>query len=392
MSANTEQLDQQNVPDVLNMSEDELSRLDISQYLNQGSENPEDGQPEETTENQPTTEVEPEEEVVETDPEQVEEPEVDPENPEPTDEPAQQSEEGKAKDKAPAKETSKAKTDPESQNVPDHKAFYESIVGKPFKANGRDITVQSPEEVIKLMQMGANYHEKMAALKPTRRIMKMLENENLLNEQELGFLIDLHKKDPKAIAKLVQDSGIDLMDFDVEQGAGYQSQHQAPPESQIELADTVQELQNNPGFKEVLTHVTSAWDAASQDFIANNPGLLRVLDAQKSSGNFDLIANEVQRQKVLGQLVGMNSLQAHAAVEQQLQAQGLLKVPGVQPAPAKDVVVPPAKAAPKKETVNAKKAAAAPKQTVQSKPAIKGENLFSLSDEEFAKIDPTQFR
>ena len=156
MSANTEQLDQQNVPDVLNMSEDELSRLDISQYLNQGSENPEDGQPEQTTENQPTTEVEPEEEVVETDPEQEEEPEVDPENPEPTDEPAQQSEEGKAKDKAPAKETSKAKTDPESQNVPDHKAFYESIVGKPFKANGRDITVQSPEEVIKLMQMGAN--------------------------------------------------------------------------------------------------------------------------------------------------------------------------------------------------------------------------------------------
>lgn len=388
MSDTTEQLDQQNVPDILNMSEDELSRLDISQYLNQGSENPEDEQPEQTTENQPTVETEQEEEV-ETDPEPGNEPET--ENPEPTEEPAEQGDEGKAKD-TPTKETSKAKTDPESQNVPDHKAFYESIVGKPFKANGRDITVQSPEEVIKLMQMGANYHEKMAALKPNRRIMKMLENENLLNEQELGFLIDLHKKDPKAIAKLVQDSGIDLMDFDVEQGAGYQSQHVAPPESQIELADTVQELQNNPGFKEVLTHVTTAWDAQSQDIIASNPGLLRVLDAQKASGNFDVIANEVARLKVLGQLNGMSSIQAHAAVEQQLQAQGVLKAPGVQPAPAKETVVPPAKAAPKKETVNAKKAAAAPKQTVQGKLTVKGENLFSLSDEEFAKIDPTQFR
>lgn len=387
MSETTEQLDQNDVPNVLGMSDDELSRLDISQYLNQGSEQPEEGQPEETVtesseeDQQETEQPEPEDPAVE--PTQTTEPE-------PTEEPAKQGDEGKAKDTQ-AKPTKDAKTDPESQNVPDPQAFYNAIVGKPFKANGREISVQTPEEVIQLMQMGANYHEKMAALKPTRRIMKMLENEKLLDEQELGFLIDLHKKDPKAIAKLVQDSGIDLMEFDVEQGAGYQSQHQAPPESQIELADTVQELQNNPGFKEVLTHVTTAWDAQSQDFIASNPGLLRVLDAQKASGNFDIIANEVQRLRTFGQLNGMISLQAHAAVENQLMQQGKLKMPATQPATTPNVEVP-AKAAPKKETVAAKKAAAAPRQTVQGKPTTKADNLFSLSDEEFAKIDPTQFR
>lgn len=387
--SNTEQLDQNDVPDVMGMSDDELSRLDISQYLNQGSEQPEQGQPEETT-TEATEEAQ--QEVEETEPteqEEEQEPVEEGTDPEPTNEPAKQGEEGKAKDKGTP--TKDAKTDPESQNVADPQAFYDAIVGKPFKANGREITVQTPEEVIQLMQMGANYHEKMAALKPSRRIMKMLENENLMDEQQLGFLIDLHKKDPKAIAKLVQDSGIDLMEFDVEQGAGYKSQHQAPPEVQIELADTVQELQHNPGFKEVLTHVTTVWDAQSQDMIANNPGLLRVLDAQKASGNFDIIANEVQRLRTFGQLNGMTSLQAHAAVENQLMQQGKLNIPASQPTTTPNVEVP-AKAAPKKETVNAKKAAASPRQTTQSKPVIKGENLFSLSDEEFAKIDPTQFR
>ena len=49
--------------------------------------------------------------------------------------------------------------------------------------------------------------------------------------------------------------------------------------------------------------------------------------------------------------------------------------------------------APKKDPVLAKKSAAAPRQTVQGKKTISEDvNLFALSDEEFAKIDPSQFK
>lgn len=394
MSDTTEQLDPQ-VPDVLGMSEDELSRLDISQYLgDKGQVAPEDGNPVVETEGTPESQEpsddpqpEPEAEQPEGEGEQGE-----PEAEEEGEDQAKPEAKGKpAKAETEKDSQGKDKSAPESQTVPDHKAFYESIIGKPFKANGRDIILQNPEDVIQLMQMGANYHEKMAALKPNRRILKMLENEKLLDEQTLGYLIDLHKKDPKAIAKLVQDSGIDLMEFDTEQGADYKSQHVAPPESQITLEDTVQELQSSPGFRDVLTNVTSTWDAESQNVIAEHPDLLRVLNAQKEAGHFDLIVNELAREKMLGRTAGMNSLQAYSAVEQRLKAEGKLGAP----ASKADPVIPettPAKA-PKKDNTAAKKAAAAPRQTVQNKKTLpEGENLFALSEEEFAKIDPSQFR
>lgn len=386
MSDTTEQLDPQ-VPNVLGMSEDELSRLDISQYLGD-KVTPEDGNPVVEDEGNPAQEP-------------SDEPEPEPEAEEVEDEGKPDEPEAKAKGEDQAKPESetdpkkqdephgKDKSEPESQSVPDHKAFYESIIGKPFKANGREIKLQNPEDVIRLMQMGANYHEKMAALKPSRRYLKMLEQNELLDEDKLGFLIDLSKRDPKAIAKLVQDSQIDLMDFDVEQGAGYKSQHVAPPESQITLEDTIQELQSSPGFRDVLTNVTSTWDAESQDVIASHPELLRVLNAQKDAGHFDIIVNELAREKMLGRTAGMNSLQAYSAVETRLKAEGKLGAPAVITAPVKTETTP----AKDNKAAKAKKAAATPRQTVQNKKTLpEGENLFALSEEEFAKIDPTQFR
>ena len=65
------------------------------------------------------------------------------------------------------------------------------------------------------MQMGANYNKKMAALKPNLKLLKLLENNGLLSEEKLSFLIDLDKKNPDAITKLVKDSGLDPLEMDV---------------------------------------------------------------------------------------------------------------------------------------------------------------------------------
>lgn len=375
MAKDTEQLD---LPDVLGMSEDELSRLDISQFMTA-----EDNQPEPKPEAKP----EPEEEVESDQPGEADE-----ENPEPAEEtegddkPEPEAEGEPEADKPDADKPS----DPESQSVPDYKAFHDAILGKPFKANGRDIIIQNPEDVVRLMQMGANYHEKMAALKPSRRILKMLEKENLVDEATLGYLIDLHKKDPKAIAKLVQDSQIDLMEFDTAQAEGYAPQHVAPTEEAITLEDTVQELSAFPGFKDVLTHVTTTWDAESQNILAQKPDLLRVLNNQKASGDYDLIVAEMVKDTMLGRQLG-NSIQAYSAVEQRLRAEG--KLGGLKPVPNQAAVTTPAATVvPAKDTKLAKKAAAAPRQKVKGNKTLdKAANMFALSDEEFAKIDPSEF-
>ena len=62
----------------------------------------------------------------------------------------------------------------------DYKAEYERLT-QSFKANGKEIAVANVDEAISLMQMGANYNKKMAALKPNLKLLKLLENNKLLD-------------------------------------------------------------------------------------------------------------------------------------------------------------------------------------------------------------------
>ena len=66
-------------------------------------------------------------------------------------------------------------------NEVDYKAVYAALFDKPIKANGKEIKVNTPEEAIQLMQMGANYNKKMAAINEKLPLLKALENHNLLD-------------------------------------------------------------------------------------------------------------------------------------------------------------------------------------------------------------------
>ena len=102
----------------------------------------------------------------------------------------------------------------------DYKAEYERLT-QPFKANGKEIKVNSVEDAVELMQMGANYSKKMAALKPHLKLIKMLDKHGLMDESKLSYLIDLNGKNPEAIAKLVKDSGLDPMEMDENKADDY---------------------------------------------------------------------------------------------------------------------------------------------------------------------------
>lgn len=81
----------------------------------------------------------------------------------------------------------------------DYKAVYEKLLKTPFKADGREISINTPDEAIALMQKGVSYSKKMASLKPNLKIIKMLEKNGLLDEGKLSFYIDLEKKNPQAM-------------------------------------------------------------------------------------------------------------------------------------------------------------------------------------------------
>jgi len=125
-------------------------------------------------------------------------------------------------------------TESEETDAVDYKALYEKIMA-PFKANGKMIKVDTPEEAITLMQHGANYTKKMHALKPNLKMMRALENNGLLEEEKINNLIDLANKNPDAILKLVQDAKLDPMEMDTSVETTYRPKNHSVSDQEMDF-------------------------------------------------------------------------------------------------------------------------------------------------------------
>lgn len=277
----------------------------------------------------------------------------------------------------------------------DFEAEYKRLL-TPFKANGKDIAVESVDDAIALMQMGANYNKKMAGLKPNLKLMKMLENNGFLSEEKIGFLIDLGKKDPAAINKLVKDSGIDPMDLDAEKASAYKQTAYAVDDREMELDTVLDELQGTPTYTRTLDVVSNKWDVASKQVVSQTPQLLKVINDHVASGIYDLISKEVAREQVFGRLKGLSDIEAYRQVGDAIQARGgFSHLAPSQVATKPAAVVAPVIVAPKPKVeddkLKDKRRAASSTPSAASGATAKDFDPLSMSDEEFSKVADPKF-
>lgn len=329
------------------------------------------------------TQVEEQEEEQEDEEEQVGEPE-----PEGDDEPAGEGEPAKSedegKDALASEEEVEEEAEPASKEEVDYKAEYQKILA-PFSANGKQMQVQSAEEAITLMQMGANYNKKMAALKPNLKLLKLLENNGLLSEEKLSFLIDLDKKNPDAITKLVKDSGLDPLEMDVSKSE-YKPKTYTVDERELQLDAVLEKIQDTPTFQKTLDVVSNKWDGPSKQVIAATPQLIEVINGHMQSGIFDLINTEVERERMLGRLNGMSDIEAYRHVGEAMHTRGAFNATAKsEQKPAERQPIPVKAKAPDADVRAKKLAASTPKAAapVKNDPDF---NPLALSDEDFAKI------
>lgn len=207
----------------------------------------------------------------------------------------------------------KPAADADADAAIDYKAAYERITGT-FKANGRDIKVGSVDDAIALMQMGANYNKKMAALKPNLKLMKMLETNGLLDESNIGYLIDLAKKDPAAISKLVTDSKIDPLDLSADEAGKYKPGNHQVSDQEMELDAVLSELESSPAYNKTLEVVSNKWDEASRSAAVKEPQILKVINGHIESGIYDRITAEMDSERTFGRLKGLTDIEAYKQV------------------------------------------------------------------------------
>lgn len=280
----------------------------------------------------------------------------------------------------------------QSEGLPadfNYKDGYEKLMA-PFKANGKMITPRSPEEAISLMQMGANYTRKMQELQPYRKVMLMLQNNGLMDEEKLSFLIDLDKKNPEAIKKLLKDSGTDPLDFNPEEEINYQGGNYRVTDTEADFATEIDDLKSTQEGQATLGVISSTWDAASKDALYQNRGLLQTIHEQRENGIYATIANEVNRLQMLGQIpVGTPFIQAYNHVGNLLAQQGAFnQVAKPEPVQAvKPAVQPVVRVAQPKQTLaNSEQAKAASLNRAATRKATPIVNPLAMSDEDFAKL------
>ena len=265
---------------------------------------------------------------------------------------------------------------PETQEV-NYREFYEQMT-KPFKANGREIQITKPEDMISLAQKGLNYVKNMTELKPIKQLNALL-NQHGITQEDLGLLIELKQKKPEAIAKIVKESGVDIYGLDVDEADKYVPNAPQAPHINEALEATLEELKvSSPVFNQTIQVVGNQWDDSSRNMIAEHPQLLRIIDAQMADGTFAKIDSVVQYERALGRLVGLSDLEAYVEVERRLQQVGS------QPTPVVVASQQPVGTSQQQQVNNQRKSAAPPravKETVVNQPI----NSHALSDDEFLK-------
>lgn len=275
--------------------------------------------------------------------------------------------------------------------VVDYEAEHKALLA-PFKANGRDIQVADVGEARQLMQMGANYNKKMQAMKPHLATLRMLENAKI-GDAELSYLIDLHRKDPTAINKLVKDSGIDPLDLTAEKAADYKPTNHKPSDAEVELEAVLTDLDGSEGLPKTIDIVTKQWDVASKGVVAQHPGLLRLINSHVEAGIYELIATEVDRRKTFGQLSGLSDFEAYRQVGDEMNASNKFahlegsSQQSQQAAAAPVIKAPDPKKADEDKRKEQKRGAAPAKVVVTNTKVDPDFNPLSMSDEDFAKLN-----
>mgnify|MGYP006086701061 FL=1 len=283
-------------------------------------------------------------------------------------------------------------SDVDSEEEIDYKVQYEQLLS-PFKANGKDIKVDTVEDARSLMQMGANYNKKMAALKPNLKVVKMLDNHGLLDEQKLSYLIDLSKQDPEAVKKLVKDSGIDPLDIDTDNIA-YRPNAYNVSDSEVALDGILDDIRDTSTFNTTIDIIGNKWDEASKDMIAKDPNIIKVINDHVGSGIFKKVSEVVERERILGRLNGLSDIEAYKQVGDAINSNGGFGDP-VQATPTQPVSTSKSNSVNKANNpvdpklANKRKAAGSTK----SKPSkTKAQfDVLNMSDEEFEKLSSSKF-
>ncbi len=274
----------------------------------------------------------------------------------------------------------------EQQGISDD--FFKKV-SAPFKADGKEVQVRTPEEAVRLMQMGVNYNKRMKEMKPLRAMNAMLEAHGLNDPAKLNELIDLSKGGKEAVQKFLKKLNIDPLDLDMEKAEAHATPNYQSDPKDIEFQEAIDITLQAEGGKELVADINSDWDPVSKEALRENPSLFGKLLEQKDTGVYSLIQKELLHQKTMGYLANVSYLNAYEQVGNAMQKAGVFDKT------AEKTGLAPIHSGSRKSTAKPKTAETNPNLSsskTTAKPAAKAApkepDYLSMSDADFMNLAP----
>lgn len=297
------------------------------------------------------------------------------------------------KPEAKGDDDSQAKKDDAAKPAVDPAASdFMTKVTAPFKADGREMQARTAEDVIRLMQMGANYSRKMQELKPLKVMEDTLAKSGLNDPAKLNKAIDIMSGNKDAIRSLMKEHNIDPLDIDTTNETPYKpTNHQSDPKD-VAFREAVKTTVKAPGGHALITDINNDWDDKSKEALRETPIIFDNLLAQKNAGIYDQIIAELNHQKTIDpSMFDVPFLQAYHRVGDAMEKAGaFVTTPKTTPAvPKVPLDTGPRKAAPKPKTEQPNPDLSSISQPRVAPPKGGNENepdYSTMSDEDFLKL------
>ena len=198
------------------------------------------------------------------------------------------------------------------------KEQIEAIIGGSIKSKGKDISIESHDELVKYLQLGASYYDDRQEIKPLIQIAKTFEKQGIKSQEQINFLIDLANGDKNAIAKLIKDKNIELSDIDdsIEEGT-YKANDYSIDQAELNIERHLKVIENDESYDKTI-EVLSNTDKSSKQFISDNPEFIEVINSHIGNGVYETIQDEITKMKSLGQLQSGSEIDNYIAVGKSL--------------------------------------------------------------------------
>ena len=292
---------------------------------------------------------------------------------------------------------SKDDPDDDEQNF---EAKYNQLMA-PFRAAKREIKLDNIEDARRLLKMGVDYSMKMQKLKPQLRTLRTLEKAGINDPSRINFLIDLEKKDPVAIKKLLKDSGIDPMTLNLEGSESYVPTDHAPGDTESNIRDVLDEIKDDDHYDKTFEVITKGLDTASKEQLQKSPEVIAQLHEHIQHGVYDKVQERVANARMLGKLTGLSDLQAYYQVGNDMYNAGEFAAtdtdtPGTDDDKGSEARASGLKADKAKKEADAakvrkRKRAAKPPRGRAAKAGKKRPDFSKMSDAEINELDVTAF-